>query len=223
MDSTPGTPPPPDRIDEIINWTLPGLAFYYRDSNLSQAVLRQYRKGLIFRSPTFVDVSNFAGKPVSNCRFIIASSKAAPPYQINPATEKWGLHTLNCNSIFKVVDVFELGDFIQLLLLHIPYKGIAFFRNATIDLGGRSLEDALIARALASLQEKEEMEIPTALQEQEWIDRTQFPIGLDQHLDFFSLEPTEPLPTMAVPLYAAIRKLTQDVTDLNEAPLPPPG
>ena len=27
---------PLERIEEIVNWTLPGMTMYYRDSNLSQ-------------------------------------------------------------------------------------------------------------------------------------------------------------------------------------------
>jgi len=79
---------PLERIEDIVNWTLPGIAMYYRDSGLSNEVINKYEINKIFRSKTFVDVSDFAGKPTTNCRFIFATSKAAPLYQINPATEK---------------------------------------------------------------------------------------------------------------------------------------
>ena len=98
---------PIERIEEIVNWTLPGMTMYYRDTNLSQAIIDKYEIRKIFRSQTFVDVSNYAGKPTTNCRFIFASSKAAPLYQVNPETKKWGLHSMNCNSYFKVLDVYK--------------------------------------------------------------------------------------------------------------------
>lgn len=67
-----------EQIERIINWTLPGLTMYYRDSELPEEIIGKYKIGLIFRSATFVDLSGYAGKLTKNCRFIFASSKAAP-------------------------------------------------------------------------------------------------------------------------------------------------
>jgi hypothetical protein len=105
---------PLERIEEIINWTLPGMTMYYRDTNLSQEIIDKYETGKTFRSQTFVDVSNYAGKPTTNCRFIFASSKAAPLFRVSPATEKWGLHSINCNSYFKVLDVYKKENVTQI-------------------------------------------------------------------------------------------------------------
>jgi hypothetical protein len=116
-----------EETEEIVNWTLSGLTMYYRDSELSSAVVSKYKVGQIFRSRTFVDVSSFAGKLTKNCRFIFASTKAAPLYQINPSTEKWGLHTINANSYFKVLDVYGKDGKTQFFLLHIPAKGYRLF------------------------------------------------------------------------------------------------
>jgi len=211
---------PFDRIEEIVNWTLPGLTMYYRDSNLSKKVIEKYKKGKIFRSATFVDVSNFAGKPITNCRFIFASSKAAPLFKVNPDTEKWGLHAINCNSYFKVLDVYEKEDITQVFILHIPYKGIDLFSRSVLQLGEQNVEEQIIGKARESLDHKLELEIPVSLNEEEWIKRTSFPIGLDKNDKFFSLEPTEPLIPMVLPLSSAIRKMTNDLSDLNKTPIP---
>lgn len=210
-----------DRAEEIINWTLPGLTMYYRDSNLSQAVIDKYQVRKIFRSQTFVDVSNFAGKPTMNCRFIFASSKAAPLFQINPATKKWGLHSINCNSYFKVLDVYRLDGVTQVFLLHIPYAGIDFFSRTILKLGEQNIEEQIIGRARKSLEQKLQAEVPSALNEKEWLDRTNFPIGLDNKNEFFDLEPTIPLMKRAVPMYTAIKKMTKDLSELNEATIRP--
>ncbi len=211
---------PLERIEEIVNWTLPGMTMYYRDSNLSQEVIDRYEVKKIFRSQTFVDVSNYAGKPTTNCRFIFASSKAAPLYKINPATEKWGLHSINCNSYFKILDVYKKENVTQIFLIHIPYKGIDFFSRTVLKLGEQNIEEQIIGKAKDSLNQKLQSEIPSALNEKEWIDRTNFPIGLDNNNEFFTLETTEPLMPMATPMFSAIKKMTNDLTDLNDSPMP---
>lgn len=208
-----------ERIQEIINWTLPGITMYYRDSNLPQDIIDNYEVGKIIRSKTFVDVSSFAGKPTTNCRFIFASSKAAPMFKVNPATEKWGLYVINCNSYFKILDVYKKEDITQIFLIHIPYKGIELFSSTALRLGELNIEEQFISKARESLQKKMKAEIPAVLNEKEWIDRTHFPIGLNAKNEFFSLEVTEPLMPMAVPMVSAIKKMTNDLSDLNEVPI----
>lgn len=211
---------PFDRVEDIVNWTLPGLTMYYRDSNLEQSVIDKYEVRKIFRAQTFTDVSNYAGKPTKNCRFIFATSKAAPLYQINPETQKWGFHSINCNSYFKVLDVYKYEGITQIFLLHIPYKGIDFFNRTVLNIKGQNIEEQIIEKAKESLHKKYQSEIIPALEEKDWVHRTSFPIGLDMKNEFFSLKPTEPIYPMAVPMFSAIKKMTNDLTDLNEVPVP---
>lgn len=203
-----------EQVEEIVNWTLSGLTMYYRDSQLTQAEIDKYKVGTIFRSQTFVDVSNFAGRLTKNCRFIFATTKAAPLYRVNPDTEKWKLHTINANSYFKVLDRYRKDDKVQFFLLHIPANGIDFFRNTVLKLGGDNLEEQIISKSRISLDQKMKMDIIPALEEAEWIQRTSFPIGLDTKGAFFSLHPTGDMPPQALPLYQAIFKMTND-TELN--------
>lgn len=205
-----------EKFQAIIDWTLPGLSMYYRDANFPPEIIEKYTAGAIFRAPTFVDVSNFAGRPRGNCRFIIASSKAAPIYKFNKGTEKWGLHVLNWNSCFKVLDIFENSGITQIFLLHIPFRGLELFRQIKLKLGNQNMEDQFIEKARTSLDQKLAMEIPPALLELEWIKRTELPIGLNQQNEFFPLKPEAELPPIAKPLYQAIRKMTNDGSDLNE-------
>lgn len=205
-----------DQIDEIINWTLPGLTMYYRDSNLTESEIEKYSVGQIFRSQTFVDVSGLAGKLTKNCRFIFASSKAAPLYQMNPNTEKWKLHAINANSYFKVLDIYKKGDKTQVFLLHLPANGIDFFRNMVLMLKGDNLEEQIIEKSRISLDQKMEMQVIPELEEQDWVQRTNFPIGLNTSGNFFSLYPTDEMMQQALPLYNAIFKMTND-TALNVA------
>lgn len=210
-------------IERFLNWTLPGLAMYYRDTQLPAEAIAKYTPGLVFRSATFVDVSAFAGQLTKNCRFVFASSKAAPIYKFNADTEKWQLHTMNCNSYFKVLDVYTQGDKTQIFLLHIPAKAIAFFENSVLKLGENNVEEQITARARESFDSKMKMAPVAVLEEQDWIDRTNFPIGLDKQLDYFTCYPTEDLYPPAKPLYTAIRKMTGDEDDLNEPEIRLPG
>lgn len=201
-------------VERIVNWVLPGLTMYYRDTELEADVIAKYTKGLIFRNQIFTDVSGYAGKPTKGCRYVIASSKAAPLYQVNPATEKWQLHTLNCESFFKVLDVYKKDGVTQVFLLHIPSSGVALFSRADFLLGDENLEEQMIARARKSFDDKAAGPVYAELEEGEWIDRTSIPVGLDPSNNFYPIERELPIPKDAVPLYKAILKMTDD-TSLN--------
>ncbi|HRB54276.1 MAG TPA: hypothetical protein PLD87_11430 [Bacteroidia bacterium] len=204
----------PEEVERIVNWVLPGLTMYYRDTELEADVISNYTKGLIFRNQIFVDVSGFAGKPTKSCRFVIASSKAAPLYQVNPATEKWELHTINCESFFKVLDVYKKDNTTQVFLLHIPSSGVALFSRADFLLGEENLEEQMIARARKSFDDKAAGPVYSELEEEEWIKRTRLPIGLAPSNNFYPLERQLPISEGAVPLYKVIREMTDD-TSLN--------
>lgn len=202
-------------FQEIINWTLTGLTFYYRDCELSHNIINKYKKGLIFRSATFVDCSSVAGFPTTNCRFIFASSKGIPLYQLNPETEKWRLCTINANSCFKVLDVYVSNGITQILVLHIPAKGLEIFENIEISIGANNLFDEIIEKSRKSLEDKLNRKIILEFEDIEWIKRTEFPIGLDSNNDFFPLAPNQQMFPEAKSLYEVFFKLSVD-TDLNK-------
>lgn len=203
-----------DQIDEILDWTLPGLTMFYRDSNLSDDIISKYEVGQILRSNLFVDVSDFAGKLTKNCRFIIATNKAAPLFEINPNTIKWKLHTINANSYFKILDIYKKDEKIQFFLVHIPAKGIDFFKNAKIYLNENNFEQQIIEYSRLSFDKKMKLKIIPELEEIEWSNRTKYPIGLDSNNHFLPLNPKDELSPDALILSIAIFKLTGD-TDLN--------
>lgn len=206
----------PENIDEIIHWTLPGMAMFYRDCQLSSLAIAQYESGLILRSPCFVDMSYFAGKPTKNCRFVIASSKAAPLFELDPAVAKWGLHTINYNGIFKVLDVYHVNQQLtQITLWHIPYRAIDLFRSSSLMMDDVDIDAYIIEKARESLHQKVHSEVIAELEEAAWLKRTSFAIGLNaQHLPF-DLNAT-PIPDEGRPLFNAIRKITGDLTELNQ-------
>lgn len=174
-----------DFFEEIINWTFPGLTFYYRDIELPLDIVEKYEKNLIFRSATFVDCSALAGYPTKNCRFIFASSKGIPLFKLNPETEKWKLCTINANSCFQILDIYKNSGVTQILALHIPVKGIEFFKKAVFKMDEIDFLDQIIEKSRESLRDKLHMEIIKEFEDREWLNKTLFPIGLDYKNDFF--------------------------------------
>ncbi|EAY24022.1 hypothetical protein [Microscilla marina] len=206
----------PDNIDEIIHWTLPGMAMFYRDCSLPAQAIAQYEPGLILRSPCFVDMSYFAGKPVKNCRFVVASSKAAPLFELDPAVAKWGLHTINCNSIFKVLDVYQATpQFTQIVLWHIPYRAIEVFSSSSLIMADLDVDAYIIKNARESLHQKMNLEVMAELEERAWVKRTNFAIGLNDDYTAHALKATT-IPDKSRSLFNAVKKITGDLTDLNE-------
>ena len=206
-------------VEEVLNWTLSGLSFYYRDCDIGNELLSKYYVGQIIRSQIFVDVSSFACKLMKNCRFIIASNKAAPLYQYSPNTEKWQLHVINFNSYFKVLDIYEKQNKTQIFLLHIPAKGVGLFNNKNrFIVDGVNIEEQCIEKARMSFDKKMEMQHSFELEEEEWIERTQYPIGLDDANNFAPLIPiqnfSEANPN-AISLHNIIFKITGD-NELNK-------
>lgn len=205
-----------DFTGKVIDWTLGRPTIYYRDSPLSASLIDKYQVGTIFRAPTFVDVSSVAGKPTKSCRFLIASSHAAPIFRLNPQTEKWKLHTINCNSVFKILDVYVKDGIVQIFLLHIPYNGRHIFENTRLIINEENIEQKLISTARANLDAKMNFQTIPVFEEKAWMERTDFPIGLNMENHFYPMLPAGPLLPEAQPLYTAIRKITEDLTSLNE-------
>lgn len=203
-----------EQIEEILNWTFPGLTMFYRDSQLPKDIISKYEIGLIVRSKIFVDVSDYAGKLTKNCRFIIATNKAAPLYQINPDTIKWKLHTINAHSYFKILDIYQKNDKTQIFLLHIPAKGIELFSISNIYIDQIDFEQQCIEKSRISFDQKMKMNSISELEEIEWVNRTKLPIGLDINNQFFPLNTIEELPPQALDIANFIFKITED-TDLN--------
>lgn len=121
-------------IEKMVNQTFPGLTLYYRDADLEQPVAGMYQPGQILRNGFFLDVTNMGGGIGQNTRFLVASTKAIPLSAINPEVKKWGLHVINVNAFFKVLDVIREGGKMQVLLLQIPEEGVELFRSAQINL-----------------------------------------------------------------------------------------
>lgn len=210
-------------IERTINWILPGLTFYYRDTNFPVNVDAVYKIGGIIRAGDFIDLTHKAQKPVSNIRFIVASAHVAKLYEIedicrqNPDIKKWRLSALHYNSYFKIMDVYKVKEQYQIFLLHIPYKALSFFANDTkfnFNLGGTS-QKTLVDMARQSFNNKMNLDPLQTLAEDGWVERTYIPIGTDEHGNPAPLEYALPDSDEILSLYNLFRKLADDTDEIN--------
>lgn len=187
-------------FEKLVNWTLPGLQFFYRDTDADIDAAKRYHVGDTIRAGILVDVTTKLQRPIHKTRYIIASAHAAMFCEIedmvanNPDIRKWGLCTLHFNSYFKVLDVYQKGGVTQVLLLHIPeaaarYMGksellIHFTETATKGMN-------LVEMARESLNEKLRMDVHPRSYDFVLCHRMHLPIGLDENGQFVPLPPMD--------------------------------
>lgn len=215
-----------DFFEKFANWTLPGLQFFYRDTDAPVIVDTTYHVGDVLRAGFFVDVTTKLQKPAHKTRFLIASAHAAMMCEIpelcheNPNVKNWNLCTLHFNSYFKVMDVYEKEGVKQVFLLHIP-GAAAFFlghdetaMNFVNEATGQ--ETTLIEMARRSLDEKMKMEVHPRSLDKEFVERMHHPIGLDE--EYYPVNPNaqeEPKDGPIANLSSMIHKLANDA-DLKD-------
>lgn len=182
-------------FEKFANWTLPGLQFFYRDTNAPVIVDATYHVGDIVRAGFFVDVTTKLQKPAHKTRFLIASAHAAMFCEIeelcekNPDVKKWNLCTLHFNSYFKVMDVYEKNGVTQVFLLHIPAAAAFFLGNdeETMNFMNEATgqETSLVDMARKSLDTKMEMDVHPRSLDLAFCKRMEQPVGLDD--EFYPL------------------------------------
>ena len=115
-------------FEKFANWVLPGLQFFYKDTDAPVIIDTTYHVGDILRAGSFVDVTTKLLKPVHRTRFLIASAHVAMLCEVddicqhNPKVKEWNLSTLHFNSYFKVMDVYE-KDSLVIPIIDISLRG----------------------------------------------------------------------------------------------------
>lgn len=201
-------------IDDIINWTFPGITISYRDCNLDLESLKLYNIGQIIRSDTFVDTSHIIGKLLMDVRFTIFSSKTANWDKLDLNSSHYPLNTINANSYFKVIDIFKLDDKHLISLLHIPLNGIALFENKKNTFKfpqyEEHIENVLINKAREKFINSKNTKVIPEFEESEWLKRTNWAVGLDINNKLNPIKPISNLNRSQFDMYKLIRKITED-------------
>ena len=215
-----------DIFEKFANWTLPGLQFFYRDTDAPVIVETTYHVGDVLRAGFFVDVTTKLQKPAHKTRFLIASAHTAMMCEIpelcqqNPKVKEWSLCTLHFNSYFKVMDVYEKEGVTQVFLLHIPGAAAFFLGHDETAINfmneATGQETTLIDMARKSLDEKMQMDVHPRSLDKELTERMYHPIGLDD--EYYPVDPNkqdEPAKGDIANLSSMIHKLANDA-DLKE-------
>lgn len=170
-------------IKRFLNWTFPGLQFFYYDTDEELDCEYEYYVGRVYRAGKFLWASAELKKPNTKTRFIIAASHAAQLFQTPNATSFMKKNKLVCfhyNAFFKVMDVYQRSGVTQILLLQIPPVAVKIFGDNSIDT--RQWEAPDIAElAKQNLDEKLKGNVAEASNDQEFRRLTQSPIGMDSY------------------------------------------
>lgn len=168
------------QIEEIYNQTFSGLTLFYRDTTLAENLISKYQVGQILTERGFTDMSYKGGGLTTNFRYLIASANAKDLSAFNPDSKQFGHVLLSSNAFFKVLDIYKIGDKTQVFLLEIPATAVDFFASAT-----SSVEVDITKKARESFDTKLNSEPIAELQTNEWKERIEFPIGMNDKGEFF--------------------------------------
>lgn len=167
------------RIESIFNETFSGLKLFYRDTNLPENLISNYKIGQIIKEKGFTDITRLGGGLSGNLRYLIASADAKDLSVFNPDSAKIG-HYLLADAFFKVLDIQEKDSKTQIFLLHIPENSIPLFKNST-----SNIEEEIIEKAEKRFREKINDPLIPELQTEDWKERTKLPIGMSESGEMF--------------------------------------
>lgn len=193
-----------DLIEKSMNWIIPGLQFFYRDTDAPIDIEAQYPIGKVIRSGFFVDMSAKLLKPAHKTRFLIAAAHAAhigafssdeekkTALGYSPKAEEWNHAVLHKNTWLKVLDVYRVGDVTQIFLLQIPQTAAKFLGDEKtffkfVDGAGAD-DTSIVDMARQSLDTKlRDMVHPRSL-DTDFTKRMHHPIGYDANGLPYSLD-----------------------------------
>lgn len=210
----------PDYFEKFLNWTLPGLQFYYRDTNAPINAEAIYHVGQTLRAGRFVDVTTKLLRPIHQTRYLIASAHAAHLFEMKDfggegsVADKWHLCTLHPNSYFKVMDIYRNGNVTQVFLLHIPEAAARLMTDDKIELPGSLFPNgvSLVEAARQSLDSKMKDEVHQRSWDDDFCKRMYAPVGLDDRLEPIPLPSVddEDIPEEYRSLSALVHEIAQD-------------
>lgn len=169
------------RLKTMYHETFSGLKLFYRDTNLSENLISNYKVGQIIQEKGFTDMSSIGGGLSGNFRYLIASAHAKDLSKFNPDSAKIGHFLLDSIAYFKVLDIQKIGDKTQVFLLNIPDNSLTLFKNSS-----SNLEEEIIEKAQKRFREKIDLSLIPELQTENWKERTKSPLGMtDDGILFF--------------------------------------
>jgi len=168
-------------IEEIGDMVFKGASFSYRDTHLSENMVAKYKTGMVIMEKGFLDSSS-KGEGMSynsNLRYLVISSqnKTMPSM-----FQDFGLCMISSGSYFKVIDIINKESKTQVTLLHIPREAVDLFSKYTTNY-----EEFIIQQSRENFLAKITLNPVPELEDEEWIERTKPPLGMDDEGNFFEL------------------------------------
>jgi hypothetical protein len=168
------------RLKAIYNETFSGLKLFYRDTDLSDNLISNYKVGQIIQEKGFTDMSSIGGGLSGNTRYLIASAHPKDLSKFNPDSAKIGHFLLDTIAYFKVLDIQKIENKTQIFLLNIPDNSISLFKNSS-----SNLEEEIIEKARKKFRDKIHSALVAELQTADWRERTKSPLGMNDAGEFF--------------------------------------
>ncbi|MRX69099.1 hypothetical protein SAMN06265349_104216 [Flavobacterium resistens] len=168
------------RLKAIYSETFSGLKLFYRDTNLSENLISNYKVGQIIQEKGFTDMTSLGGGLSGNFRYLIASAHPKDLSKFNPDSAKIGHFLLDTIAYFKVLDIQKIGDKTQVFLLNIPDNSLTLFKNSS-----SNLEEEIIEKARKKFSDKINIALIPELQTENWKERTKSPIGMNEIGELF--------------------------------------
>lgn len=159
-------------FENIANWTLPGLQFFYKDTDAPILAEAMYPVGKVLRTGDYITVSTKLQKPAHKTRFLIAGAHAAllcsdengksnkRCLDISPRAEEWRHAMFHKNVWLKVLDIYHVGNVTQIFMIQIPETVAKLFGDnemlfnffnesgeggfSLIEMARRSLDDKML-------------------------------------------------------------------------------
>jgi hypothetical protein len=169
-----------ERLKTIYNETFSGLRLFYRDTNLPENLILNYKVGQIIQERGFTDMSSIGGGLSGNIRYLIASAHPKDLSKFNPDSAKIGHFLLGSIAYFKVLDIQKIENKTQIFLLNIPDNSISLFKNSS-----SNLEEEIIEKARKKFSDKINSDLIPSLQTAEWKQRTETPLGMSINGELF--------------------------------------
>ncbi|MEO7977531.1 hypothetical protein [Flavobacterium sp.] len=168
------------RLKVIYSETFSDLKLFYRDTNLPDNLIANYKPGQIIQEKGFTDMTSIGGGLSENFRYLIASANAKDLSKFNPESAKMGHFLLDTIAYFKVLDIQKIDNKTQVFLLNIPDNSLTLFKNST-----SNLEEQITEKARKKFSDKINLALVPELQTEDWKERTKLPIGMSDNGELF--------------------------------------
>ena len=154
---------------------------FVRDTNLTRKQEEKYTVGKIIQERAFIDSTPKIGRMTTSHRYAILSNHIKDLSEYEKETD-WSLHTTAANSQFKILDVYEYKGKTQILLLHLINGFSSVFED------NWTIKKEFVENAREIFEKSFEKEVIESVNSEMWLQRCEFPIGLDPNDDYWPIE-----------------------------------